>query len=553
MTLDTTPTATTARADDLDLGSFSEVQPWSLTKRPPTWLRRVPALRSAQLHSLPNLTRAPKLPPVRRAITVVRVLGTEVAVWAVRERGKPTSRAGISRRVRVAAERLGPTYIKLAQIISSGEGVFPAELVAECKKCRDQVPGVSYDQVVAVVEEQLGRPMHEVFRSFDPEPLAAASIAQVHAAVLKTGEEVVVKVQRPGIGDLVMRDLKVLAWLAPFLVGRIPVSALANPPALVELFAETIIEELDFRIEAANMLDVARVFVELDQRGFVVPRPHPDFVTERILVMQRLDGFRFDDVVGMKDAGVDTHAVIRTGMLGFLEGAFLHGVFHGDLHGGNLFVQPDGRTALLDFGITGRLTQAERLAFLRMMMTATMNDVEGQVAALRDLGALPPDTDVAAVVKDLGLDRPIDPTKLEPEELVAELQRIIKALLAYGARMPKSLMLYVKNLIFIDAAIASLAPELDLFAVVTDIATHFATNHGAAIAAQLGVQQESWQLDLDRRQGRVRCRPRRHGSAHLRRTPGTTSPDPETPDRPPAGLSATERTAQPNEQRNQAS
>ncbi len=485
-------------ADDLDLGSFSEVQPWSLVQRPPTWIDRVPRLRADQLRSLPRLTKAPKLPPLRRAVTVVRVLGTEVAVWAVRERGTPASRAGISRRVRKAAEQLGPTYIKLAQIISSGEGVFPAELVAECKKCRDQVPGVSYERVVAVVEAQLGRPMHEVFLSFDPEPLAAASIAQVHRAVLRSGEEVVVKVQRPGIDELVMKDLKVLAWLAPFLVGRIPVSALANPPALVELFAETIIEELDFRLEAANMLDVARVFVELDQRGFVVPRPHPDYVTERILVMQRLDGFRFDDVVGMKDAGVDTHAVIRTGMLGFLEGAFLHGVFHGDLHGGNLFVQPDGRTALLDFGITGRLTQQERLAFLRMMMTATMNDVQGQVAALRDLGALPPDTDVAAVVKDLGLDGPpLDPTKLEPEELVAELQRVIKALLAYGARMPKSLMLYVKNLIFIDAAIASLAPELDMFAVVTDIATHFATTHGAAIAAQLGVQHEEWQLDLD--------------------------------------------------------
>ncbi len=485
-------------ADDLHLGSFSEIQPWSLAQRPPSWLRRVADLRSAQLRSLPSLTRPPKLPPVRRAVTVVRVLGTEVAVWAIKERGKPESRAGISHRVRKAAEQLGPTYIKLAQIISAGEGVFPAELVAECKKCRDQVPAVSYDQVVEVVEGQLGRPMHEVFRSFDPVPLAAASIAQVHAAVLVTGEPVVVKVQRPGIGELVRKDLKVLAWLAPFLVGRIPVSALANPPALVELFAETIVEELDFRLEAANMLDVAKVFVELDQRGFVIPRPHPEYVTERLLVMQRLDGFRFDDVIGMKDAGIDTHAVIKTGMLGFLEGAFLHGVFHGDLHGGNLFVQPDGRTALLDFGITGRLTQHERMAFLRMMMTATMNDVHGQVAALRDLGALPPDTDVATVVRDLGLDGPpLDPTKLEPEELVAELQRIIKALLAYGARMPKSLMLYVKNLIFIDGAIASIAPELDLFAVVTDIATHFATTHGATIAAQLGVAQEDWQLDLD--------------------------------------------------------
>ncbi len=490
--------APSERADDLHLGSFTDHQPWSVASNELTWRRHVDRLRLAQARSLPGLTRAPKLPPLRRAVTVVRVLGFTIAVWALTERGRANSRAGIARRVRLAAERLGPTYIKLAQIISAGEGVFPTELVDECKKCRDQVPAVPYPEVVATVERELGAPLHEVFRSFEPVPLAAASIAQVHAAVLRSGEEVVVKVQRPGIDELVTKDLRVLAWLAPFLVGRIPVSALANPPALVELFAETIIEELDFRIEASNMLDLGRVFVDLEQTGFVVPRPHPTHVHKRILVMQKMAGFRFDDALGMRDAGIDTEAVIKTAMLGFLEGAFLHGVFHGDLHGGNLFVQPDGRMALVDFGITGRLTEIERMAFLRMMMSATMNDVPGQVAALRDLGALPHDTDVDAVIADLGLDGPpIDPTKLEPEELIAELQRIIKALLAYGARMPKSLMLYVKNLIFIDGAISSLAPELDMFAVVTDIAVHFSVTHGATIAQQLGVAQEEWKLDLD--------------------------------------------------------
>ena len=357
---------------------------------------------------------------------------------------------------------------------------------------------MSYAEIVAVVEEETGRPLHETFRSIEPTPLAAASIAQVHAAVLKTGEEVVVKIQRPGIDQLVRRDLRVLSWLAPFLVGRIPVSALANPPALVELFAETIVEELDFRLEAANMLDVAEVFVKLDRPGFVVPRPHPEHVYRRTLVMERLRGFSFNDVGGMKEAGVDTHQVIQTAMLGFLEGAFLHGVFHGDLHGGNLFVLNDGRIGLVDFGITGRLSEDERLAFLRMMMTATMNDIVGQVAALRDLGALPPDTDVEAVVSDLGLDGPPpDPTTMTPEELIAELQRIVKALMGYGARLPKPLMLYVKNLIFVDGAIATLAPELDMFAVVTNIAAHFATTHGASISSQLGMGSEGWEIDSE--------------------------------------------------------
>lgn len=496
-------------ADDLDLGSFSDRGPWSLADRELPWHRPVDVLRRHQADQLPWLTRPPRIPPLRRALAVVRVLGLAIGFWRLHERGTVRSRAGLSRRVRLAAEQLGPTYIKLAQIISAGEGVFPAELVAECRKCRDQVPAVPFDQVRRVVEAELGRPIDEVFSSFDPVPLAAASIAQVHVATLRTpagsdgdadgpGPEVVVKVQRPGIDSVVRQDLRVLAWLAPFLIGRIPVSALANPPGLVELFAETIIEELDFRVEAANMLDVARVMVELDQRGFVIPRPHPEHVTRRVLVMERLRGFNFDDVAGMKAAGVDPQAVIRTGMIGFLEGAFLHGIFHGDLHGGNLLVMGDGRTALLDFGITGRLSEVERMAFLRMMMTATSNDIRGQVTALRDLGFLPPDADIDGVIRDLRLDGPpIDPTTLPPDELVKELQTMIKALLGYGARMPKSLMLYIKNLIFIDGAIATLAPELDMFATVTEVATHFAVTHGPTIAAQLGLAEQTWTIDMD--------------------------------------------------------
>jgi ubiquinone biosynthesis protein len=182
-----------------------------------------------------------------------------------------------------------------------------------------------------------------------------------------------------------------------------PVASLANPPALVEVFAHTISEELDFRLEAANMLDVARVFADLEQTHFVVPRPHPELVTRRVLVMERLDGFRFDDVERYDELGVDTHAAVRAGMIGFMEGALIHGIFHGDLHGGNLYVLDDGRTALLDFGITGRMTEAKRLAFVRLLIGGMMNNPVDQLAAMRDLGALPADTDLEAVAKDLGL------------------------------------------------------------------------------------------------------------------------------------------------------
>ena len=185
-------------------------------------------------------------------------------------------------------------------------------------------------------------------------------------------------------------------------------------------------------------------------------------------------------------------------MIAFMEGAMIHGIFHGDLHGGNLFVMRDGRTALLDFGITARLSPPRRLAFLRLMLGATTNDVKGQMTALRDLGALPTDTDLDAVIKDLRLDQtPIDPTTLSADELVKEVQRVVKALLGYGARMPKELMLYVKNMVFLDGAIATLAPDLDLIGEIANISLHFATTHGERLGRELGIDTNAVQIDLD--------------------------------------------------------
>jgi ubiquinone biosynthesis protein len=490
-------------AADLAWGAFSDEAPWDLELDRITWMPLSSRERVVARNLVPELTKPRKLPPGFRVARTAGRAVVAVGPWALKKKlGRyatpEASRADLSKRLRVAAEDLGATFIKLGQIISSGEGLFPPELVNEFKRCRDQVPAEPWPAIMAVVESDLGRPLREVFSSFDETPIAAASIAQVHRATLITGEEVVVKVQRPSVSPRVHADLKSLAWLAPFLVGRIPIAALTNPPALVELFAETITEELDFRIEAANMVDVSRVLVDLNQRGYVIPRPHPELVTKRVLVMERLNGFNFDDVAGMKAAGINTTEVIRTGMIVFMEGALVHGIFHGDLHGGNLFVLADGRTALLDFGITARLSNQRRIAFLRLMLCATTNDLDGQLAAMRDLGALPPDTDLKAVIVDLRLDqKPIDPTSLSGEELVAEIQRVTKALIGYGAKIPKELMLYVKNLVFLDGAIASLAPELDLIGEIAQISAHFAMTHGERLGRELGVDPTAVEFNFD--------------------------------------------------------
>ncbi|HEX4493769.1 MAG TPA: AarF/UbiB family protein [Acidimicrobiia bacterium] len=484
------PEPANALASDVADFGFSDRGPWVVDPDAMSWRVGLEALRERANAEAPRLLKPRKVPPVRRVLDVSARVGVALGIWyAVERRQEPSARRrALSRRLRVAFAHLGPTYIKMGQIVSSGEGLFPEELVSEFKLLRDRVPPETFEHVREVVEADLGKRIEAVFSRFEREPIAAASIAQVHAATLHTGEEVVVKVQRPKVARLVREDLQALAWLAPRLIGRIPVAALANPPALVELFAETIVEELDFRLEAENMLDIARVLAETGQRATIVPRPHPRYVTRRVLVMERLDGFAWDDVASMKRAGVDTEAVLHAGLVAFMEGAMLYGVFHGDLHGGNLRVQPDGRTALMDFGITGRLTPLKRIAFLFLLMGATTGDIRAQLGALRDLGAFPADTDLDAVSRDLGLDQPlVDPTTLSADELVHQLQDLTKQLLAYGARAPKELMLFVKNMMFLDGAIATLAPDLDILEEIQKVHMEIGARHGERLAMEMGV------------------------------------------------------------------
>lgn len=500
LTTNSAITAQTEVESDLSLGSFSDKGPWRIELNHMLWLPGVDSLRNRSRQAVPILLRRHRLPPTTRVIKVGFSLGRALLLWRILEKpkGNPESRIGLSKRLKRAFETLGPTYVKLGQIISSGDGIFPEELVGEFKSLRDQVKPEDFSFIRSTVEAELGIELEEVFSEFATEPIAAASIAQVHHARLRTGEEVVVKVQRSTVADLVSKDLAAMSWISPTLIGRIPVTALANPPALVELFAETIVEELDFRLEAANMLDVARLLAETDQRAIIVPRPHPKYVTRRVLVMERLRGFSWDDPEGMKNAGIDTSKVLRAALVGFMEGAMLFGIFHGDLHGGNLLVQEDGIVALFDYGITGRLSEKKRLAFLRLLMGGTVNDVTMQTAALRDLGALPEDTDIEAVINDLGLNQPTkDPTQMTAEELTHEIRELTKALLGYGAKLPKELMLFIKNMIFLDSSIATLAPDVDLFSEISYLAGYFATKHGARIAAEVGVDLREIPVDLD--------------------------------------------------------
>ena len=452
------------------------------------WVREADKTRKTLRLSIPNLIRKPKFPPLIRLIVTVFRFGKAFIAWKLRDRKADSSekQALLYKRLRHVAELQGPTYIKLAQLISAAEGVFPEALVAECKKCRDQVSPEPWDKISKVLNDEL-LDLKKAIRSVEEIPMAAASIAQVHEAILEDGSNVVIKIQRPGIRKKVINDLKVMAWVAPKLVGKIPVSALANPPALVELFAETICEELDFKLEVANLFEIKRVLSSNMKQDWEIPEPELDLVTEKIIVMTKISGLSLGESISKGIDNENTSIVFRQMVEGLLEGAVIHGIFHGDFHAGNVFLNQTGRIGLVDFGITGRLDGPRRQAFLRYVVGLMTGDVESQVLGIKDLGAFPEDADIGLLINEFQLERNnFDPLELSEEEFIDEFRNLIKGLLAEGARIPKELMLFVKNFAYLSSVMQELDPEMDLLQEFLEVASSFFSRNGVKVATEIG-------------------------------------------------------------------
>ena len=466
-----------------DWGAFLENGSWSLGGDE-EWLNNPWRRRVAQQRALDWCDRR-KLPSVytlMRLCATLYVFTSGWVRWRIRRaRSREQSRKIASEEFRRGAERLGATWIKLGQLIAAGEGVFPEELVTACRSLHDRVRSEPWDRVESVLERSFGTKWGELM-VVETEPLAAASIAQTHKVKLKDGTEGVIKIQRDGVAKRVEHDVRALSLIAPLLVGRIPVAALANPPALIELFARCIGEELDFTVEATNACDVARVIKRYGAGGVVVPRPHPYLVEQEAMVMEYLPGRRIEEIDKRLGGKVmDTLAGL------ILEGALLGGVFHGDLHPGNMAVRDTGEVVLYDFGIVARLEEYETGAFLQLVAGSASGDWRRQLDALVALGALPADGDLEALGKELGLDKgPFDPSQLDADALAKETARIARTLLDAGAVLPKALMLWGKNLAFLDAAVGILCPERNLVELVGTSIGGFAKRHGSEVANKLG-------------------------------------------------------------------
>ena len=301
--------------------------------------------------------------------------------------------------LRQAFEELGATFVKLGQVLSTRSDLLPPEYIAELAKLQDAVPPVSFEWIEAVIQAELGATLQELFLEFDPEPLAAASIGQVHAAFLPHGEEVVVKVQRPGVAEEIEQDLAILLDLARIITEHTSFGRDYDVLSLAQEFAFNLRCELNYVREAENAEHFRALFQ--DDPDICIPRIHWRYTGERVLVMERMRGLKITDVDALDRAGVDRCQLAANFVRLMLEEMFVHGFFHADPHPGNVYVLEDGRIGLIDFGMMGRLDEALQEGLSRLFLAVAKGDSERVMDEMLFLGMLQGQVNKPALKRDL--------------------------------------------------------------------------------------------------------------------------------------------------------
>ena len=356
---------------------------------------------------------------------------------------------------------LGPTYVKFGQIIASSPGAFGEQLSREFRGLLDSVPPADTDEVHALFREELGADPAELFAHFEERPFASASIAQVHYATLHTGEDVVVKIQRPGIRRRVAADLQILKRFAQ-LVELAKLGRRLSAQDVVADFADNLAEELDFRLEAQSMEAwVSGLHGSPLGRNITVPQVHWEFTSEKVLTMQRVSGVRIDDVTAIRGKGFDGTELVKALLFSTFEGGLRHGLFHGDLHAGNLLVDDDGKIVFLDFGIMGRIDPRMRW-LLRELVYALLvkkdHAAAGKIVVLMGaVGTVKPEGQAA---KDLeAFAQPLT-MKTLGDMSYAEIGKQLSTLAdAYDVKLPRELVLIGKQFLYVERYMKLLAPK----------------------------------------------------------------------------------------------
>lgn len=354
-------------------------------------------------------------------------------------------------RIRLVLEELGPSFIKLGQLMSTRADIFPPEYIEELIKLQDSVPAISFQDVRSVIERELHKPLGEIFAEIDSDALAAASVAQVHLAKMFTGEKVAVKVIRPGIAKKIREDIRLMYYIADRIERVFEISRILGLGNIVREFERTIFRELDMHIEAGNIEKFAHNFKGDEE--IYIPQVYWDYTSKSVLVMEYIEGIKMDEVETIKAHGIDPKEVALIGLRSFSKQLMEFGFFHADPHPGNTIVMYDGRVGLVDFGITGYLDEETMRHVANIFLGYAEHDYDMVMDALEGAGLINEETmDLVEFRVDLkDMSESFYGRSLQYISVVDVYDQIIQLVLKYHVRMPRNLLLLLKTFIQTEA------------------------------------------------------------------------------------------------------
>ncbi|MFZ3228827.1 MAG: AarF/ABC1/UbiB kinase family protein [Pseudobdellovibrio sp.] len=378
-------------------------------------------------------------------------------------------------RLRLSFEELGPTFVKFGQLLASRPDLIPDDYLEEMSLLHDQVQTLDFKTIEIVLIAELGKDWKSKFSYFNENPLGSASIAQVHQATLINGKSVVLKVQRPGIVQTINDDLNVLYFIAELLEKYIPEVRPFNPVAMVDEYFKTLELETNFVVEANNIRKFKDNFKAEDK--ITIPEVYFDLTTERVLVMEMLEGKRLSQEGALQQPGVHADEIIKLGLRTYLKMVFMDGFFHGDLHAGNFFVFPNDRIGLIDFGVVGRLNHKTQTAIVNMLLALSKEDYLRMAYEYVELAPFSELVNVDLFAKELqSLISPYFGLTMRHMNVGKILMSSSSVAAEHGLSVPAELMMFFKSIVSIEGLGQRIVPDFDFLQFTLTMVNEVAKN-----------------------------------------------------------------------------